>query len=360
MSTLPPNQSYNGLLRRWSDTDLVQVLTGSPVLQRARGGRAGVAADYALVASAWQEGPAELPRLEDFDEALAAVNSRAFAELGPSDTDAMVPLLDLMNHQRGLGSVKDCSYARTEDGAVEVKTLRSLVGGDAVRDTYGAKGNPQLLSNYGFCIRDNLEPDGSSNDILEFELPGELGSVDLRAGPKAYTYGGFVKAVEMLAAGVESKGRSNDEECEDMQDDMDAFVDAMGEEEEEEDEEEEEEEGDACSISAECKALKALESALEAAANRYSLRGQKLSQALKGSPPTVYGAIVVASEQRTIGLFLHAARMIQGALSQSGLATQAEDPTSSAVSSVVDSVVLDQAQELVKAYMQIRHPSKSL
>jgi hypothetical protein len=88
-----------------------------------------------------------------------------------------------------------------------------LAGGDALVITYGAQGNAALLLNYGFCIQQNIEPDGSSNDVYELLVepaasgkdegaaaPGAAVAVPLRAGPKWYSYGGLVRALETVRA----------------------------------------------------------------------------------------------------------------------------------------------------------------
>ena len=92
---------------------------------------------------------------------LAAVTSRAFAGMGGNrDEDiAMVPLLDLCNHRRG-NVTKNVSYFKTDDGSVRVVAAHDLNAHTVLAITYGARGNAQLLFNYGFCIPDNIEPDG--------------------------------------------------------------------------------------------------------------------------------------------------------------------------------------------------------
>jgi hypothetical protein len=92
-----------------------------------------------------------------------------------------------------------------------------LKGGDALVITYGAQGNAALLLNYGFCIPRNLEPDGSSNDVYELLLEpkacqgderaagtGTIAAVPLRTGPKSYSYGGLVRALEAVRSSASS------------------------------------------------------------------------------------------------------------------------------------------------------------
>ena len=98
------------------------------------------------------------------------------------------------------------AYKRLQDGSVEVRSIVEIKQHELLRLTYGARGNSQLLLNYGFSIARNWEPDGSSNDVLEFSLNGE-DMVNLRAGPKSYSYGPLVKALEQ-ACTVEPYGSS--------------------------------------------------------------------------------------------------------------------------------------------------------
>jgi hypothetical protein len=49
---------------------------------------------------------------------------------------------------------------RGGSGGVRVTTSRTILPGSILQMTYGAKGNATLLGRYGFCIPNNLEPDG--------------------------------------------------------------------------------------------------------------------------------------------------------------------------------------------------------
>ena len=113
-------------------------------------------------------------------DAICIVNSRAFA--GRDDVPTMVPLLDLCNHARG-PQKKNLSYSWQLDGSVLVQSIAPLHVGDILWITYGARSNSHLLQHYGFCLIDNVEPDGSSNDTLPWR------GVLLQVGPKSYTYG---------------------------------------------------------------------------------------------------------------------------------------------------------------------------
>ena len=97
------------------------------------------------------------------------------------------------------------------EGALELRTLLRLHSGEPVHDTYGAKGNAQLLATYGFTSLPNLEPDGSSNDVRELCLPTTDADAallvfvpptvaQLRLGPKRYALHPLLLAVDAFRA----------------------------------------------------------------------------------------------------------------------------------------------------------------
>ena len=109
------------------------------------------------------------------------VSSRCFTlQTTSGDIDALVPIADMLNHARP----RETAYrvveqeeagggSRAEGGTAsfEMRMLQPMARGCAVHDTYGAKGNAQLLATYGFTTLVNFEPDGSSNDVLPLPLP---------------------------------------------------------------------------------------------------------------------------------------------------------------------------------------------
>jgi len=159
----------------------------------------------------------------------------------------------------------------------------------------------------------------------------------------------------------------------DEMDDMDGMCDLDGEDEggeEEEKEDDEEEEGDDnhgedghansdAATAAERKALEAFASALEATSGRYSLRGAALAEALQecAPPHDRFTAMLVASEQRTIDLFSEAVRLALEALATQHGAT-AEKKRKLSGNDDDARMLRSQAEELVSAYMKIRHPSR--
>ena len=179
------------------------------------------------------------PSIELFDQMLAAVGSRAFDSLGEDEVDVMVPLLDLLNHKRGVGETSDVSYTKQEkDGSILVTAKCDLEAGTSPGITYGAKGNSQLLTRYGFTMRNNIEKDMSSNDEMEIRINGKL--CRLRTGPKSYTYGCFAKALECASTGtgIEQEGENANvgqqqgDDGHDVPDDMEDFLNSCEEEDE--------------------------------------------------------------------------------------------------------------------------------
>lgn len=142
-----------------------------------------------MAAASSEESP---PFFAGFSHAMAAVSSRAFSNTtGVTDNSSsmMVPLLDLCNHRRGCNiETKNLSYSFQKDGTVAVKAATTIQAGDTLRIT-SCTVQSRMLScsstTRGVCIPDNLEPDGSSNDILEFTtVATETAAIPLRTGPK--------------------------------------------------------------------------------------------------------------------------------------------------------------------------------
>lgn len=237
----------NTLPRNWPP-DLVQKgLQGSPVLARVMAQKDSVSQDYHWVESILSPGDNNktVPSLEAFDKALAVVSSRAFAgkeqqqyatSRGTSNS-CLIPLLDLCNHQRGAQQPKkNLRYAwEHSTGNMVVHVARTIAAGDALCITYGAQSNAQLLLNYGFCLENNVEPDGSSNNVYEFVVKSSNNhdgddsnakTIILRMGPKSYTYGPLLQVLEALgpAASQEKQEQNDIANQAESQDDMEAFL----------------------------------------------------------------------------------------------------------------------------------------
>ena len=249
------------LPRCWSNDEIRELLNGSPSAEEASRSRIATRADYERISVAVRRTakalPKEWPPFEAYDWAASIVGSRAFSvETADGGTlDAMVPLMDMLNHSRP----RETTYSLVGDGsgggsggggarmrskaakggrkqaiesprgahAIEMRVLRPCPRGTAVHDTYGAKGNAQLLNTYGFTVVYNVEPDGSSNDIRPFALPTDASHnaapsliyqpqvvAPLRLGPTPYAARPFTIAVDAHRAAVfaawESQSRPND------------------------------------------------------------------------------------------------------------------------------------------------------
>lgn len=444
INTLPQASCYDNLPRRWTEVELKEYLGGTSLIKKVLKDKKGILKDYELVYKSLgkrENDSFPLPSLELFDSCLAAVSSRAFAEFGGVNTvhfendileekefycsqDAMVPMLDLLDHKRGSQQTPEVHY-ECVDGDIFVKARIDISENTIIRDTYGAKGNAQLLRRYGFCLPNNLEPDGSSNDILELDVSSllalvipispvssdenrsttsnklEAGSeevIDLRAGPKSYTYGGFVKALEKCLRFVDDQNNTeSNAPARDKFDDIDSFLNECEEDEEDDfewDRNDEDGEGfdnfyAADSIGGEgsddyfqsgnnpsnlvnnqneYKALCALKNALEYATKVYVLAGSSLDSS--SSEKQKMATLLVLSEKRTISLYLYAIDMILNDMNQhekdktklsninNNDATNhcsSESPMD-AQTSEDNRMIRTQAEELKKVYLQIRHP----
>ena len=440
IQTLPDKTSYDNLPRRWKDEDLDRILGGTSLLSKVKEDKRGVNEDYKTLSRLLRNKSSlenvdesftcPCPSLELFDTCLAAVSSRAFSgfggaidddidvrnSFGGEDSDAMVPILDLLNHKRGIQQTPEVTY-KCIDGDIIVKARQDIKKGTTLQDTYGAKGNAQLFSRYGFCLSGNLEPDGSSNDVLELDLPlllsmtdpnatnpdktydsiekiNKTSKVNLRAGPKSYTYGGFVMALEMCRSNETTRESSNVLH-DDEENDMEAFLnECEGEEEGEddfygdekfdgmyEDADQDDENDDSlyCSVpassskeindsgplEAEYKALCAFASALIKATSLYSIDLHKSSTACGKEK---YAAILISSEKRTISFYLKVIELILSDLEKeirddlsikNPMKTKKDIISSTCGKSLAqedEEMLSNQCFELRNVYFKIRHP----
>ena len=325
---------YHALLRaedfdddasRWPEATRETHLAGTSLLESAE----RVAADEkdayerfvapALTSAYFQSSASHDPHpqlLFSFRRALATVRSRSFhaeeeapsaprenarlprerppsAETSSSASEslraALVPMVDLANHHR---KPRECAFAFQPSTGVRVTALRAFAPGDPVRISYGARGAADLLLRYGFVVADNVEPDGSSNDVFPLNMPGwdRKDAVELRVAPDAkYTYPALAEAVtrEMMKADEDAEGAARGRSERDdargaalepppgLDEDRDVFLgDGDGDDDaediwgeggeggEEEEEEEEEEGADEDALESERDALERVEAAL--------------------------------------------------------------------------------------------------
>ncbi|KAG7359932.1 SET methyltransferase domain containing protein [Nitzschia inconspicua] len=237
LQTLPESASFDALPRRWHDNVVRDLLGSTSIYGHVQAAKSGTKQDYERLKGIFQNqhqgSSSSFPSFPKFDDMLAAVTSRAF-QIGNIERDvALVPLLDLCNHSRGKDMKRNVSYqivgSDVEDESPQrmvVRSVATLQPGDTLTLTYGALGNSQLLLNYGFCIANNVEPDGSSNDVLELviEVDGQVVMVPLRAGPKSYSYGCFTKAVDVFRSKMIVQDINDAHDAYDEDDDLERFL----------------------------------------------------------------------------------------------------------------------------------------
>jgi len=411
LQSLPESSSFDTLPRRWGDTEIREMLAGTTLLGPVMAAKNGVFKDYNMMLQRYQtfiektksidslDGdnknngisntataattmtPCSLsfPSFEKFSDMLAAVTSRAFQIT--DDDVAIIPILDLGNHTRGKATTKsgrkNVSYQYDSNtGFMVVKSVVDIDVDECIRLTYGAKSNDQLLLNYGFCIPRNIEPDGSSNDILNFKvLSGDRNSnegkiIALRAGPKSYSYGGFVATLKYVEDNnidnkddISHEGNSNREsddidfedylnQCEhdDEDGDSDDFTDLYKEQ-------------DSQDIEKNCsevmEALKKFKQNLILTSEFYNSYNctdlHTMPSAVKSeySLARMYSTILSISELRTIYFFVRVIEKVQQALHP-----HTNSPTGS-MDILTDQEDLDmiekQTNDLANTYMAIHH-----
>eukprot|EP00986_Skeletonema_menzelii_P016828 scaffold16098_cov80-Skeletonema_menzelii.AAC.2 len=234
--------------------------------------------------------------------------------------------------------------------------------------------------------------EGSCNDVVEIELKEEGPPVKLQRGPKSYTYGQFIKALELFHdAGSDGRRDLQDDSLRDGGRDgddggLEAFLDDCDDEEDYEDDEDEggvELDGmmynsttfgdsdlldgsfrsssstKAEGMTKELRALEALHSSLKQAVERCesnSLIRRSVGERVCPTAEDEYCVMLIKSEMQTISFYTKATEMIHSKLSKS----------LSQVNSLVDSkfeiIGMDREHinDLVEAFMTIRYPEVSI
>ena len=280
--------SSSDLPRLWPEQKLQLLLQGSPTLKYIQENTRYVQSSYKAsqetndIARRESDGnnlPSS-PTWDDYSHFHAMVTSRAFNYDTPSmETSSsrsiaslhMVPILDLCNHCRGGSdatnelqrknvsySFRECRDDTVKDATsgivVDVVATKDIQPNESIRITYGAKPNSVLLVNYGFTIPNNMEPDGSSNDVLEFFTPSSAQSTTttneqsdgppitiLRTGPPSYTYGCFTTALQAFFKVPTSSSVVPRDNSVDNNDEMEQFLNDCEEDEDENDDDDNDE-----------------------------------------------------------------------------------------------------------------------
>lgn len=449
-----PERCDQDLPRCWKDgndhSPLQELLRGSPLLRRVQEQQRHVQEDYETLVRVYRNlranrgcpkgdgvdnaEPHPIPTKEenlflgsfaDFSHCLAAVTSRAFEGLigfegkGP----LLIPLLDLCNHGRGRNttSCRKLTYRYDADShCVVVVATNDLKQGDPLAITYGAQGNGPLLLNYGFCLPHNLEPDGSSNSVYDWQLrnpededdDGASSSspmvVTLRAGPKSYSYGGLVRALECIRQPPPSQrdpppsSERNLMDSSDRADDANrcgsdgedsGFDDHDEEEKMTEDQDSHEDDCYYCSeplednpptsawedLQGDLDALHLFQASLKRARSQYARSDEQLAKVLQGDPFTrvqdrvqhrrqYYAALLVQSEWRTLYFFGLAAQELQRRWSRPHDTSTSSTHLSSSEENIVPpwvapddaQLIHAQVKDLVEVWIQIRYPTLRL
>lgn len=84
--------------------------------------------------------------------ALSAVTSRAFRPGGQSGASALLPLIDMCNHDFGPNAAVSGS---SDSSALNLRALRDIAPGEDVTLSYGNLPNDFLLLDYGFVVENN-------------------------------------------------------------------------------------------------------------------------------------------------------------------------------------------------------------
>lgn len=183
MDTLPTVEDFSQILPSWwSEDERLKCLKGSNILKQIDQENSDLFHDFKILSE--KEGLIIDLNLKSLKWALGVVNSRAFVKrtsgtrAGSEEMSCLVPAMDLMNHARpclaGFKFIDSLppinSTQSSEDMYVEIR--REVVKDNEVTITYGAKSCMNLLLHYGFTLKSNTDPDGSSNDLraLSFSL----------------------------------------------------------------------------------------------------------------------------------------------------------------------------------------------
>ena len=152
----------------WPEDRQEALLAGTPLLKELREER-GAFAFFALRVARCPSGARLSPDLLRW--ARGAYRSRGFA--ADDEEHMMVPLVDLLNHGPTARPAID-----GDDAALRITNAAPLAAGDEALNSYGIRGNGDLLKSYGFAL------EGNRHDTVRVPLRrlGGSGGTALRAG----------------------------------------------------------------------------------------------------------------------------------------------------------------------------------
>jgi hypothetical protein len=138
------------------DADELAWLQGSCVRDQVADRWRNIRNDYHLISSC-VDGFEDAHSEEDFAIARVAVSSRNFGIVVDGvRTDALVPLADMLNHQRPRQTRWLFDSAQR---AFRIISLVPIAAGQQIFDSYGKKCNSRFLLNYGFTVDHNADDD---------------------------------------------------------------------------------------------------------------------------------------------------------------------------------------------------------
>lgn len=150
----------------WSPEELAW-LQGSYLLNQISDRNEAIEQDYLAICKVAPQ-LASIATLEEFKWARMCVCSRNFGlQVNGHRTSALVPHADMLNHYRP----RETKWTYDDDlQAFTITTLKPIMLGSQVYDSYGQKCNHRFLLNYGFAVEDNTESDGFCPNEVPIKL----------------------------------------------------------------------------------------------------------------------------------------------------------------------------------------------
>jgi len=176
-------KSYISVLPEWYEEFPVYyteqekaLLKGSPFLKVISSKLQEIQNDYESICKVYSD--FSKYSLKEFSDMRLAVSSRVIGVLIEGvESDAMVPLADMLNHS----STNTCTWSY-ENPEFVVEALCNIQRGSETTISYGNKCNSVFLLNYGFLEKDNL--------FNEFPVTAELSPSDAFFSAKKEALGG--------------------------------------------------------------------------------------------------------------------------------------------------------------------------
>lgn len=191
-------------------------LKGSQVLQTIAFRRQTYRNYYEQVRGAFPTWPVSF---DEFVRGILLVNSRNFGiDLHGKETNALVPLADLLNHEMPPAPTTWQFDNRRDAFTVTVTASRGIGRGAAVHDSYGHRCNNRLFAGYGFTLEDNPANTaivaGGMDIIGQLDAPSTtrfLSAMRSRAANQAKSAASREERLKAEIAGMEAAIKALDE-----------------------------------------------------------------------------------------------------------------------------------------------------